>query len=145
MLIRGLSFFAGYLSLSLSGAWRQDLPTGLLESLLQYLLTLQHSEEGLNADLAEPCRRLPGSRSPQKAARLTEITEDSRVAVMSRKGLWSHTSHMASELLIALRALNSESVKWAGSGTPPSPNSENCRGLCSKLPACVCANSLGCV
>ena len=90
------------LSLSLSGAWRQDLPTGLLESLLQDLLALQHSEEGLNADRAEPCRRLPGSRSPQRAARLTEITEDSRVAVMRGKVLWIHTSHMASELLTAL-------------------------------------------
>ena len=79
--------------LSLSGAWRQDLPTGLLESLLQYLLTLQHSEEGLNADLAEPCRRLPGSRLPQRAARLTEITEDSRVAVEREGPVDLHQPH----------------------------------------------------
>lgn len=91
-----------WLSLSLSGVQRQDLPTGLLESLLQYLLTLQHSEEGLNADLAEPCRRLPGSRSPERADRLTETTEDSRVVVMRGKVLWIRTSHMASELLTAL-------------------------------------------
>ena len=79
--------------LSLSGAWRQDLPTGLLESLLQYLLTLQHSEEGLNADLAEPCRRLPGSRLPQRAAWLTEITEDSRVAVEREGPVDPHQPH----------------------------------------------------